>query len=434
MPSGATVQDTVTVSPNPSGPTPTGNVTFTLFKSATCDPGAGTISTETKALDASGTATSSIASGLADGNYGYQATYAGDPNYPAATGACEPFTVGPTTTPCPGGKFTIVVDPTTGDANIVYDQFPAPNDNSYGVNAVGWGSQGHKFNDLVGSDHAGFEVDNASGTAVLDFNIDYLTAKTGTPSGYASLGPFGGDGKVNVGSLTSSDVTWDTSLARDLNNLGYFSGGTQTVGTGVANLLVNSPPTLDTVSNYTLTSAAAAAFTGTETNPDGTTTTGWNFHDTVLRDDQVLEAAGDRRDQAGERQVAAEQRLGDPAERGRAAQLACQAVPVHDRLDHADDDDDQDDDQRPVRLGTDLQPAAVGERQQLQHREADAVLGHEPAPVQRPDRERRGGVPGQERLVDAVRLQGRLPEREVRNTLGVRVARAVRRRRELHDR
>ena len=37
----------------------------------------------------------------------------------------------------------------------MYDQFPAPNDNSYGVNAVGWGTKGHTFGNLVGSDHAG---------------------------------------------------------------------------------------------------------------------------------------------------------------------------------------------------------------------------------------------------------------------------------------
>ena len=32
-----------------------------------------------------------------------------------------------------------------GDISIAYNQFPAPNDNSYGINAVGWGSKGHTF-------------------------------------------------------------------------------------------------------------------------------------------------------------------------------------------------------------------------------------------------------------------------------------------------
>jgi hypothetical protein len=171
--------------------------------------------------------------------------------------------------PCPGGSFTFSVD-ANGDLNIVYDQFPAPNDNSYGANAVGWGTHGHKFSDLVGSDHAGFQLVDPSGVVKLDFNIDYLTAKTGTPSGYASLGPFGGDGKINVGTLTSSDVTFDSSLARNLNTLGYFSGGVQVVGNSVANLLLDSPPTLNTTDSYTLTPAADAVFHD------------WNFHDTYF--------------------------------------------------------------------------------------------------------------------------------------------------------
>src|SRR5262249_871481 len=153
----------------------------------------------------------------------------------------------------------------TGDVSIRYDQFPAPNDNSYGANAVGWGTKGHKFNDLVGSDHAGFSVLNPSNTDVLDFNIDSISTKTGTPSASASLGTVGGDGKITIGSLTAADLTFDTSFARDLNNLGYFTGGVQTVGTGVANLLVDSPPTQDpsgaTPSAYLLTPAAAAVFT-----------------------------------------------------------------------------------------------------------------------------------------------------------------------------
>src|SRR5262249_30978658 len=130
--------------------------------------------------------------------------------------------------------------------------------NSYGTNAVGWGTKGHKFNDLVGSDHAGFKV-TQNGVTKLDFNIDYIsqtTVSATNPSGYASLGPFGGDGKVNTGSLTTSDLTWDSSFARDLNKLGYFVNGTQTTasktGTNGADLLQNSPPTLNTTNDYTL--------------------------------------------------------------------------------------------------------------------------------------------------------------------------------------
>src|SRR5262249_52298271 len=47
--------------------------------------------------------------------------------------SCTP----PPPTPCPAGSFTFFYS-ANGDLNMVFDQFPAPNDNSYGVNAVGW--------------------------------------------------------------------------------------------------------------------------------------------------------------------------------------------------------------------------------------------------------------------------------------------------------
>src|SRR5437773_7626258 len=157
----------------------------------------------------------------------------------------------PWATPCPDGVFSYgsdgnVIDPATGDLKITYDQFPAPNDNSYGVNAIGW-PNGHIFKDLVQSDHAGFQVLNPSRTVMLSFDIDYLTATpvtAGTPSGYKSLGPFGGDGAVLRGTLTPSDLTWDTSLARNLNNLGYCRvvNSAANCTTGGVNLLLDSPP------------------------------------------------------------------------------------------------------------------------------------------------------------------------------------------------
>ena len=163
----------------------------------------------------------------------------------------------------------------------MYDQFPAPNDNSYGVNAVGWGTKGHKFSDLVGSDHAGFTLIDPNGRDVLDFNIDYITATTGDAvRATRRSGPFGGDGKVNVGTLTPADITCDSSLARNLNNTRLLRGGVQAVGNGVANLLVDSPPTLNTTDSYVLTPAAAAVFTAP--NPDPANSPGWNFHDTYF--------------------------------------------------------------------------------------------------------------------------------------------------------
>jgi len=190
-------------------------------------------------------------------------------------------------TPCPAGQSFAFINQSNGDAVFIMDQFPAPNDNSYGINAVGWGSHGHKFRDLTGSDKAGFKV--MQGTIVrLSFNNDYISAATGTPSGYRSLGPFGGDGGIVTGTLTPNDVMFDTSLARNLNNTGYFVNGVQ-VG-GDTNLLLDSPETLNRTNDYTL--AHPAAWTGSYTNPEtllpgfpggyATTVVGWNFHNTYF--------------------------------------------------------------------------------------------------------------------------------------------------------
>jgi hypothetical protein len=153
--------------------------------------------------------------------------------------------------------------------NIVFDQFPAPNDNSYGVNAVGWGSHGHTFSNLVGSDHAGFQLKDPGGVVRLSFNIDYISANASAPSGYASLGPFGGDGSILVGSLTPADIAFTTSLANNLNNVnipGLFNAS-HVQQFGSVNVLVNSPPTDPAHQTYTNSDPAL---------------TGWDFHDTYF--------------------------------------------------------------------------------------------------------------------------------------------------------
>jgi uncharacterized repeat protein (TIGR01451 family) len=168
--------------------------------------------------------------------------------------------------PCPAGSFTFTVD-AAGNLNIVFDQFPAPNDNSYGVNAVGWGTKGHTFSNLTGSDHAGFQLKDPNGVVKLSFNIDYLSANSNALSGYASLGPFGGDGNVLIGTLTTADIAWTTSLAKNLNNVnipGLFNAS-HVQQFGSVNVLVDSPPTDPQHQTYT--------------NSDPSLS-GWDFHDT----------------------------------------------------------------------------------------------------------------------------------------------------------
>jgi hypothetical protein len=88
---GADASDTATVTGVP-GITPTGTVTYDLFANASCS--GVPLSNQTVVL-ALGTVPDSAATpALAEGAYGFQATYSGDANYTGATGSCESFRVG----------------------------------------------------------------------------------------------------------------------------------------------------------------------------------------------------------------------------------------------------------------------------------------------------------------------------------------------------
>ena len=113
-------------------------------------------------------------------------------------------------------------------------------DNTYGANAIGWdpaeamtdpmmaapmmrkgkAGGGHTFKDLVGSDHAEILLKDDSGTVVMQFKLDYLTEDAASPSGYASLGVSGGEGKMIIGDAAHV-VRWMTSEDRNLNERGY---------------------------------------------------------------------------------------------------------------------------------------------------------------------------------------------------------------------
>lgn len=116
------------------------------------------------------------------------------------------------------GQLWTYLDPSTNDLSYAFVMPTSLVDNTYGANAVGWGTKGHKFNDLVGSDHLGLSLTNGAGQTVFAFDQDYIS-QVSKSSSYASLGVTGGDGKVLTGSA-SSLLDWDTSLAYNFNTLG----------------------------------------------------------------------------------------------------------------------------------------------------------------------------------------------------------------------
>jgi hypothetical protein len=161
------------------------------------------------------------------------------------------------------GTLSCTEDPVTHDVHCLYRQSTNLNDNSYGANAVGWGTRGHTFSNLTGSDRAQFIVKDGQGHIVANFTLDYISTKTGTASGYGSLGPFGGDGSCLVGCTGGVIKDWNSSLAHNLNDHGFCSGPNNCTFHGV-NLLVNSPPTFPS-NTYNVTDPAFAV---------------WDFYDT----------------------------------------------------------------------------------------------------------------------------------------------------------
>jgi len=113
-----------------------------------------------------------------------------------------------------------------GNVFVAFVQPLSINDNTYGANSVGWvGKDGkpstHTFGNLVGSDKAVFNLTNSAGQA-FTYTLDYISQTSSAPSGYASLGVSGGDGRVS-GASASNVLKWGTSLDYNLNKLGFKS-------------------------------------------------------------------------------------------------------------------------------------------------------------------------------------------------------------------
>jgi len=191
----------------------------------------------------------------------------------APAGTCDHVTQLPAGTfgPAPGAKSTlkcfyakdpvpaatvewIVESAAAGDlVHVRLTLNPTFCDNTYGDNAIGWPAKGagpmgagpmaaapgkagkpkppkdgmaaHTFRDLVGSDHAEFKLTDGAGKLTLQFKSDYLTESASAPSGWASLGVAGGEGKVLLGSAADV-VAASSSLDRNLNACG-LSGFTE---------------------------------------------------------------------------------------------------------------------------------------------------------------------------------------------------------------
>jgi hypothetical protein len=103
-------------------------------------------------------------------------------------------------------------------------------DNTYGVHSIGWGKRGHRYQDLLASDHAELIFTNGDGDQVLRFKADYIAENAAAPSGYATNGVLGKDGEMIVGK-PEHVLKLLTSLDQNLNERGYDA------------YIVDSPPT-----------------------------------------------------------------------------------------------------------------------------------------------------------------------------------------------
>jgi hypothetical protein len=130
-------------------------------------------------------------------------------------------------------KITNAVSEYAVDVDVTF----SPNfvDLTYGSGSIGWSPvRGHRFNDLVGSDHVEIAITNGDGDTVFLGKLDLISPADEAPSGYASLGPFGGDGEIVIG-----DPAMIRSFGSSLDdNLNYYD----------YELLTDSPPTDSTFS------------------------------------------------------------------------------------------------------------------------------------------------------------------------------------------
>lgn len=121
----------------------------------------------------------------------------------------------------------------SGDIKVTFIQSFNRNDNTYGINSVGWkANRPHRFRDLLNSDQVTFRITDSDGNEVLKFQQDYLGQSEDFASGYGSLGVNGGDGQMIAGSAANL-YGFSSSLAENLNKEPFLSN--------LSEYTVNSP-------------------------------------------------------------------------------------------------------------------------------------------------------------------------------------------------
>ncbi len=129
-----------------------------------------------------------------------------------------------------------IITAVTEQAVDVYVIFnPHFTDNTYGTGSVGWG-RNRRFHNIVRSNHVELAVKNGDGNMVFKGKLDQIDDKgINNESGYAALGPFGGDGEIEYIKNPDHILSYGTSTCDNINYHGYH-------------LFENSPQTDD---NYT---------------------------------------------------------------------------------------------------------------------------------------------------------------------------------------
>jgi len=135
-----------------------------------------------------------------------------------------------------GGELWLGTNASNGNAILLFSQPKDLVDNSYGANSIGWGGaapsgKSHSFTDLLNSDKLGL-VFSESGTEVLNVVVDYLSADSGSSSGFTA-GPV----SATTGSAASVEAV-GTSLASNLAD----SAMQVAAGSKGINLTTDSPP------------------------------------------------------------------------------------------------------------------------------------------------------------------------------------------------